>query len=201
MHTSLATYQVFLTRNSEYHLQSHVCVGVRDRRTGRWLAEHPALQRSLSTTVRTAGQLAPLQKPQLGESLEFDLDGAPLRTSPVLNIEERGGAGASQRSVMAPRASQRAPSGLDPSATLPAAPPLAPPAPTAAKPAKPANTNQSVPKSPASTTRAKAARWLFRRRPRVPTAERNLAQAERAVDDTLTTTTPARPDEPRRLAR
>jgi hypothetical protein len=82
-------YQVFLTRNSEYHLQSHVCVGVRDRRTGRWLDEHPALSRPLSTTVRTGEQLAALQTPQLGESLEFDLDGAPLRTSPVLNIERR----------------------------------------------------------------------------------------------------------------
>ena len=197
MHTSLSTYQVFLTRNSEYHLQSHVCVGVRDRRTGRWLTEHPALQRPLATTVRTAGQLAPLQKPQLGESLEFDLDGAPLRTSPVLNIEERGG-GASQRSVMAPRASQRAPSNLDPSATLPAAPPLAPPAPATAKPA---NTNQTAPKAPASTTRAKAARWLFRRRPRVNTAERNLAQAELKAQEALA----GRPDErradERRLAR
>jgi hypothetical protein len=81
-------YQIFLTRNSEYHLQSHVCVGVRDRRTGTWVNQHPALQRRLSATVRTAGALAVLQRPQLGESLEFDLDGAPLRTSPVLNIEQ-----------------------------------------------------------------------------------------------------------------
>ncbi|HET8934264.1 MAG TPA: hypothetical protein VFN67_12530 [Polyangiales bacterium] len=87
MHAS-REYQVFLTRNSEYHLQSHVCVGVRDRRTGAWIKQHPALQRALSSTVRTAGQLAVLQRPQLGESLEFDLDGAPLRTSPVLNIEQ-----------------------------------------------------------------------------------------------------------------
>jgi hypothetical protein len=81
-------YQIFLTRNSEYHLQSHVCIGVRDRRTGAWVKQHPALHRPLSTTVRTAGALALLQRPQLGESLEFDLDGAPLRTSPVLNIEQ-----------------------------------------------------------------------------------------------------------------
>lgn len=85
----LLDYQVFLTRNSEYHLQSHVCVGVRDRRTGRWLDEHPALSRPLSATVRTGEQFSALQTPQLGESLEFDLDGAPLRTSPVLNIERR----------------------------------------------------------------------------------------------------------------
>lgn len=88
MHASL-DYQVFLTRNSEYHLQSHVCVGVRDRRTGAWVETHPALHRALKSAVRTEGQLAILQRPQLGESLEFDLDGAPLRTSPVLNIERR----------------------------------------------------------------------------------------------------------------
>jgi len=160
MHTSLATYQVFLTRNSEYHLQSHVCVGVRDRRTGLWLDAHPALHRPLTTTVRTAGQLAPLQRPQLGESLEFELDDAraPLRTSPVLNIEERGGT--SQRSVIAPRAA----SGLELAATLPAAAPLTP-APTPLKP-------------PATASKAKRSRWPFRRRPRVPTAERNLAQPE-----------------------
>jgi hypothetical protein len=87
MHASL-DYLVFLTRNSEYHLHSHVCVGVRDRRTGAWVKQHPALQRPLSSTVRTAGALAVLLRPQLGESLEFDLDGAPLRTSPVLNIEQ-----------------------------------------------------------------------------------------------------------------
>lgn len=88
MHASL-DYQVFLTRNSEYHLQCHVCIGVRDRRTGAWVDTHPALHRALTSTVRTAGELAVLQRPQLGESLEFDLDGAPLRTSPVLNIEQR----------------------------------------------------------------------------------------------------------------
>jgi hypothetical protein len=84
-------YQVFLTRNSEYHVQSHVCVAVRDRRTGRWFDQHPALHRPLATTVSTAGQLSLLKAPQLGESLEFDLGAnrKPLRTSAIMNIEER----------------------------------------------------------------------------------------------------------------
>ncbi|MEY4580381.1 MAG: hypothetical protein RL701_5084 [Pseudomonadota bacterium] len=84
-------YQVFLTRNSEYHLESHICVGVRDRRTGRWFDQHPALFRPLTMTVCTAGQLSLLRAPQLGESLEFDIGGdrQPLRTSAILNIEER----------------------------------------------------------------------------------------------------------------
>lgn len=98
-------YQVFLTRNSEYHLQSHVCVGVRDRRTGAWLEQHPALHRALSSAICTAGQLSVLQRPQLGESLEFDLDGAPLRTSPVLNIERR------TRHARMPATCAQAPSG------------------------------------------------------------------------------------------
>jgi hypothetical protein len=82
-------YQVFLTRNSEYHMQSQICVGVRDRRTGRWFLEHPALLRSLSGAVLASGQVAPLHLPNLGESLEFLSDGEPVRTSPVLNVEER----------------------------------------------------------------------------------------------------------------
>jgi len=85
----ILTYQVFLTRNSEYHLQRHVCVGVRDRRTGRWFLDHPALLRPLAGAVMSSGQVTPLHTPNLGESLEFLLDGEPLRTSPVLNIEER----------------------------------------------------------------------------------------------------------------
>jgi hypothetical protein len=46
-----------------------------------------------------------LQRPQLGESLEFDLDGAPLRTSPVLNIERR------TRHARMPATCAQAPSG------------------------------------------------------------------------------------------
>jgi hypothetical protein len=87
MHNS--HYQVFLTRNSEYHLRRHVCVGVRDRRTGRWFERHPALSHPLAGTVSTAGELALVQAPVLGEALEFDVNGAPLRTTPILTIEKR----------------------------------------------------------------------------------------------------------------
>lgn len=190
MHTSLVTYQVFLTRNSEYHLQSHVCVGVRDRRTGRWLDEHPALQRPLATTVRTGGQLAPLQKPQLGESLEFDLDGSPLRTSPVLNIEERGGRSTHRRTVMAPRSSSSG-STTPLAATFPSAP-LPVPANANKGPVK--TTPSATPKPPANAAHkpSKGSRWLFRRRPRVSTAERNAAAAQeaaRSANSTVTTRT------------
>jgi hypothetical protein len=110
-------YQVFLTRNSEYHLQSHVCVGVRDRRTGRWFDNHPAMFRPLATTVSTAGQLALLKAPQLGESLEFDIAGEkPLRTSPVLNIERRGRSGLAPGALMITRSPAAQQSTEDPRA-------------------------------------------------------------------------------------
>jgi hypothetical protein len=81
-------YHVFFTRNSEYHLQREVCIGVRDRRTGRWFVEHPALLRPLHGAAGSSGVTAE-RAPNLGESLEFWTDGGPVRTSPVLNVEER----------------------------------------------------------------------------------------------------------------
>ncbi len=85
-----SAYRVFLTRNSEYHVRGHVCIGVRDRRTGQWVREHPALRRPLSQSVADAtGHLQTLCVPSLGDPLEFDVPGQQLRTSPVLDIEER----------------------------------------------------------------------------------------------------------------
>lgn len=37
-------HRVFLTRNTEYHLRGDECVGVRDRGSGLWLCDHPALR-------------------------------------------------------------------------------------------------------------------------------------------------------------
>ena len=82
-------YRVFLTRNSEYHVESHVCVGVRDRRTGLWIQNHPAIRRALMNAVAANGGYQAMSLPCLGERLEFDVDGAALRTSAVLDIEER----------------------------------------------------------------------------------------------------------------
>ena len=86
----LSAYRVFLTRNSEYHVRGHVCIGVRDRRSGHWLAQHPALTRPLAqSVVDVDGRLRSIGLPARGEFLEFDVEGCPLRTSPVLDIEER----------------------------------------------------------------------------------------------------------------
>jgi hypothetical protein len=96
---SPSIYRVYFTRNSEYHLQNNVCVAVRDRRTGRWFDEHPALTRPLATAQLLANRFTSLHTPNLGESLDFAQEGELLRTSPVLNIEERDMAGGKTATV------------------------------------------------------------------------------------------------------
>ena len=99
---SPSIYRVYFTRNSEYHLQNNVCVAVRDRRTGRWFDEHPALTRPLATAQLLANEFTSLHTPNLGESLDFAQEGELLRTSPVLNIEERDMAGGKTAAVSRP---------------------------------------------------------------------------------------------------
>ena len=106
---SAHAYRVFLTRNSEYHVESLVCVGVRDRRTGHWVQNHPALRRALLNSVAAAGCLQPLSMPCLGERLEFDIDGAALRTTTVLDIEERDARNTMPRPVSRSRRSTASP--------------------------------------------------------------------------------------------
>jgi hypothetical protein len=73
---------------------------VRDRRTGQWLSDHPALQRALlSAVAANGGSLQALYAPCLGERLEFDVDGLALRTSAVLDIEEKDAKGTMPRPV------------------------------------------------------------------------------------------------------
>jgi hypothetical protein len=98
-------YRIFLTRNSEYHVEKFVCVGVRDRRTGTWVENHPALKRALLSTVAANGNLQAISTPCLGERLEFDCDGASLRTSVVLDIEERDARATMPRPVFRSRRS------------------------------------------------------------------------------------------------
>jgi hypothetical protein len=86
----LSAHRVFLTRRSEYHVRNHVCFGVRDRRTGAWLAAHWALGKPLATAFpETFGQVYSFGAPVIGEALCFVLEGCAHYTSPVLAIEER----------------------------------------------------------------------------------------------------------------
>ena len=84
-------YRVFLTKNSEYHVRSGICLSVRDRRTGAWFAEHEAIGLPLSDVyadgrddVRVAAM------PVVGEPLSFQLQDRIFETSPVLSVEVRG---------------------------------------------------------------------------------------------------------------
>ena len=87
-----SAYRVFLTHNTEYHVRLHVCFGVRDRRTGHWVQQHPCLNAKLAGTFPDAtGHTRSMATPVVGERLSFETPGAPVHTSPVLSVEEREG--------------------------------------------------------------------------------------------------------------
>jgi hypothetical protein len=81
---------MYVTRNTEYHFRGDRCVAVRDRRTGRWLDSHLAMDRRLAGGVRfyDNGAAVPSgESPQIGEALYFDEDGRELITSILASIE------------------------------------------------------------------------------------------------------------------
>jgi hypothetical protein len=83
-------HRMFVTKNTEYHFRDEVCVAVRDRKSGRWLASHLALKRKLAGSVRFQGRgcAVPFAKsPEVGEALFFGLGGRELVTSLLCAIE------------------------------------------------------------------------------------------------------------------
>jgi hypothetical protein len=67
-------HNVYVTRNTEYHLRDGVCVAVRDRRTGRFIPAHIAIRLPLTGGVRIYmnGTAVPrLDKPLVGDALCF----------------------------------------------------------------------------------------------------------------------------------
>jgi len=81
---------MFVTLNTEYHLRDRVCVGVRDRSTGRWLDRHPVLGQRLSMSFRNLpshGLIPNMGVPHLGECLYFE-NGRDRQvvTSPVADV-------------------------------------------------------------------------------------------------------------------
>ena len=82
--------RMYVTRNTEYHFRGEQCVAVRDRRTGRWLDSHLAVQRRLAGGVRfyENGTAVPsCEPPKVGEALYFDDEGRELITSVLSAIE------------------------------------------------------------------------------------------------------------------
>jgi hypothetical protein len=83
-------HRVYVTRNTEYHFRGQTCVAVRDRKTGRFLHSHLAVQRTLSGGVKyqSNGTAVPSCAPPLvGEALYFGDDGRELVTSLCSSIE------------------------------------------------------------------------------------------------------------------
>ena len=85
-----SAYRVFLTRKSEYHVRSHVCFGVRDRRTGGWHEAHWALGCALAGSIADSrGAVCSFEDPAISEPLCFMVGDEPHYTSAVIAIEER----------------------------------------------------------------------------------------------------------------
>jgi hypothetical protein len=82
-------YRVYLTREHEYHVEGHVCCGVRERSNGEWLQAHWALAQHLTTAFADgAGRLFSIRPPVVGERLCFRPQGEEHYTSPVLSVEQ-----------------------------------------------------------------------------------------------------------------
>lgn len=84
-------HRVYVTRNTEYHFRDDLCVAVRDRRTGSWLAGHLAMRRRLSGGLRVnrnGTALPTWRAPRLGESLYFgDDEQRELITSTLTDVQ------------------------------------------------------------------------------------------------------------------
>ena len=83
-------HHMYVTRNTEYHFRSGVCVAVRDRRSGTWLPAHLALTRTLAGRVRFQpnGVALPAEgEPEVGEALYFGGEGRDLVTSLLCEVE------------------------------------------------------------------------------------------------------------------
>jgi len=83
-------HRVYVTRNTEYHFRGETCVAVRDRKTGRFLQSHLAVQRTLSGGVKyqeNGTAIPSCAPPRVGEALYFGADGRELVTSLCSSIE------------------------------------------------------------------------------------------------------------------
>jgi hypothetical protein len=84
-------HRMYVTRNTEYHFRGKTCVAVRDRKTGRFLHSHLAMQRTLSGGVKyqaNGSAIPSCAPPQVGEALYFgEEEGRDLVTSLCSSIE------------------------------------------------------------------------------------------------------------------
>ena len=94
------THRVYVTGNSEYHVDGDVCVAVKNLVTGAFLAVHPALGKTLVGGLRFGDQAA-LPHPsrvEAGDCLCFE----SARTRiPVVTSQLKSARRPSKRTVMA----------------------------------------------------------------------------------------------------
>ena len=85
--------RVYVTRNTEYHVQDGECVAVRDRRTHEFMHGHLARGRRVEGALKffPNGSIAPNPgEPRPGESIYFASEGRDLVTSPLERVERPG---------------------------------------------------------------------------------------------------------------
>jgi hypothetical protein len=83
-------HRMYVTRNTEYHFRGELCVAVRDRKTGRWLDSHLAVNRRLTGGVKfhqNGAAVPSCAPPRPGEALYFGEDGRELITSLLSSVE------------------------------------------------------------------------------------------------------------------
>jgi hypothetical protein len=89
--------QVLVTQNSEYHCRNGACIGVRDRRTGDFVPDHPALGKWMAGGMwcSIGGGIESATPPGaifIGEQICFSSCDGHLEhdviTSPLLSIEQ-----------------------------------------------------------------------------------------------------------------
>ena len=83
-------HRMYVTKNTEYHFRGELCVAVRDRKTGRWLDAHLAVNRRLTGGVKfhqNGAAVPSCAPPQPGEALYFGDDGRELITSLLSAVE------------------------------------------------------------------------------------------------------------------
>jgi hypothetical protein len=87
--TSGSASWLYATKNTEYHVHDGVCTAVRDRASGRYVADHPALNRRLTGSMRLTLRDTRLhvREPRLGEGLFFILEEGFVLTGAIVTIE------------------------------------------------------------------------------------------------------------------
>ena len=83
--TERRRHRALVTRNSEYHLRDGICVGVKERQSGRFCDRHPAIGMRLVLVSATEGHTDP-SSPVGGRAYFLDDTQRNLLTSTVETV-------------------------------------------------------------------------------------------------------------------